>query len=182
VDNSLPCDITIELTAEGIPDTEIHLSWLPVSEGYKYNVYRDAELLAKVEGNSYTDSALDPEQVYCYTITALCAGDIESEPSNEKCLSTTTAINELQNDIKIYPNPTDGQLIIDNGQLTIENIAIYDMIGQSVYSSTLGISPLWGDKGGLSMLRLDVSHLPSGIYFIRIQTENGVVMKKVVKQ
>jgi hypothetical protein len=29
---------------------------------------------------------------------------------------------------------------------------------------------------------LNISGLPSGIYFLRIQTENGVVTKKVIKQ
>jgi hypothetical protein len=87
---------------------------------------------------------------------------------------STTSIESVENQqIRIYPNPTDGQLIIDNGQWTIENVEIFNVIGQSVYSSTLGVA---------STLRLDVSHLPSGIYFIRIQTENGVVAEKIVKK
>jgi hypothetical protein len=34
---------------------------------------------------------------------------------------------------------------------------------------------------GQSEIVFDISHLPSGIYFLRITTENGVVMRKVVK-
>jgi uncharacterized repeat protein (TIGR01451 family) len=180
VDNSLPCDITIELTAEGIPDTEIHLSWLPVLEGLKCNVYRDSELIAKIEGNSYTDSTLDPEQVYCYTITALCAGDIESEPSNKECLSTITAINELQNDIKIYPNPTSGELTVETDNYpSLQGIEILDMMGKCVATvETLRATSLQQP----TTFTIDISHLASGIYFIRIQTENGVITRKVVKQ
>jgi hypothetical protein len=29
---------------------------------------------------------------------------------------------------------------------------------------------------------IDLSNLPTGMYFIRIQTENGAVVRKVVKQ
>ena len=30
--------------------------------------------------------------------------------------------------------------------------------------------------------QIDISHLPAGIYFVRITTEKGVVTKKVVKK
>ncbi|MCL2131771.1 MAG: T9SS type A sorting domain-containing protein [Lentimicrobiaceae bacterium] len=29
---------------------------------------------------------------------------------------------------------------------------------------------------------IDISHLANGLYFLKIQTDNGIVMKKVVKQ
>ena len=35
-------------------------------------------------------------------------------------------------------------------------------------------------EGGLN--QLDVSKLPSGVLFVRIATENGVITKKVVKE
>jgi agmatine/peptidylarginine deiminase len=99
------------------------------------------------------------------------------KPEVEISLSATivTGINEWTIDngeLKIYPNPTDGQLIIENGELTIENVEIFDMMGKNVSRLTSHIS---------HPISIDISHLPSGIYFLRIQTENGVVMKKVIK-
>jgi hypothetical protein len=90
----------------------------------------------------------------------------------------TTAINELQNHVKIYPNPTSGQLRIMNYALNqvqgqIENIEILDVMGRAV-----GIAhpPL---RGGLE--GLDISDLPTGTYFLRITTNNGTITEKIIK-
>jgi hypothetical protein len=103
----------------------------------------------------------------------------------------------------IYPNPTRGELIImvratsptTNYELGIRNVEIFDVLGRKAplnppkggrfgVPQTNGFNgcdsshpPLWGGLGGL-----DISHLPAGIYFIRIQTEMGVITKKIVKQ
>jgi hypothetical protein len=37
-------------------------------------------------------------------------------------------------------------------------------------------------EGGLRGATIDISHLANGIYFLKIQTENGVVMKKIIKE
>jgi hypothetical protein len=39
------------------------------------------------------------------------------------------------------------------------------------------MSALRGGLGGL-----DISNIPAGMYFVRITTENGVVVKKIIKQ
>jgi subtilisin family serine protease len=79
-------------------------------------------------------------------------------------------------ELSIYPNPTSGELIIDNGQLKIENVAIYDMMGQSVCSFT---RPLVHS----STTTIDISNLPSGVYFVKVVTDKGdTVIRKVVKQ
>jgi PKD repeat protein len=95
-----------------------------------------------------------------------------------------TAITEqnVLSGIVIYPNPTGGQLNLPNPSKggAYKAIEIFDMMGRTP------LSPL---KGGISSLsfgegsgvRLDISHLPAGIYFIRIQTDNEVVTKKIVK-
>jgi hypothetical protein len=78
---------------------------------------------------------------------------------------------------KIYPNPTTGQLIIDNGQLTIDNVEIYDVFGRKIVNYQLSIV-----NYQLSIVNsIDISHLPNGIYFLRIQTNDGVLTKKLIK-
>ena len=82
--------------------------------------------------------------------------------------------------VKIYPNPTDGQLKIENEKLNIENVEIYDVMGRKAPLNPPegGRLPSFGGVGG----GFDISHLPSGIYFIRIQTETGTVTRKIVKK
>jgi hypothetical protein len=168
----MSCNINVELTLDSSVETSIHLSWLPVLENGRFKIYKNSEFLIEVEENEYVDFELEPEQTYCYTITALCPDNTESEPSNEECGSVIVSIEELQNDIKIHPNPTDGELTIENGELKIENVDVYDMMGRKVQSF---------DFLNLKSETLNISSLPAGVYFIRIQTENGTVIQKVVK-
>ena len=74
----------------------------------------------------------------------------------------------------IFPNPVNEQLTIDNGELTIESVKIYDIMGRIVFNSQFSTLN--------SQLKIDVSHLPVGVYFMRITTANGTVTKKFSKQ
>ena len=83
--------------------------------------------------------------------------------------------------IQVYPNPTTGELRItnyelgiNNEQLTINNVEIYDIYGKQQSSHHLIISS--------SHHLINISELPAGVYFVKISTEAGEVVKKVVKQ
>ncbi|MCL2042309.1 MAG: S8 family serine peptidase [Bacteroidales bacterium] len=173
---TIHCDITVELTAASALDViEIQLSWLPVLDGFTYNIYRDAELLIAVTDNAYTDTDVAPETTYCYTVTAVCAEALESEPSNEECLDIpVTGINEIDNQIKIYPNPTSGELTICDMRYEICDIAIFDVMGRTVLQSHIG--------NRTSHITFDLSNVPAGVYFLRVTTENGVIVRKVMKE
>ena len=82
-------------------------------------------------------------------------------------------------DINIYPNPTSGELRIENGEnnkginpLVIE---IFDIYGRKL---NLSSRPLVHS----STVNIDISFLASGIYFVKITTDEGVVVKKVIKE
>jgi len=92
----------------------------------------------------------------------------------------TTGIEQLTIDngqLTIYPNPTNGQLIIDNGQLIIDKVEIVDLSGR-VVGANLCVRP---DEQG-KHIGLPVQNLASGIYFVKITTEKGVVTRKFVKE
>ena len=162
VEAVVPCNVEIKLTVKTFTDA-YRLTWTSTAGNVIYKIYRNSELLAEVEEKTYNDTDVNMQSRYCYTITAVCVGDLESDPSNEECVGNdTNSINELQNDIKIYPNPTKGELIIsmDNEQLTIDNVTIYDIMGKTINNYQLSILN--------SQLKLDVSHLPAGMYYLRI--------------
>jgi hypothetical protein len=84
--------------------------------------------------------------------------------------------------VQVYPNPTRGELTIslpnpsEGGAYNaweVKNIEIFDVFGRCVDIAHPTL------RGGLRGLY--ISHLPSGIYFVRIQTDKGVVTRKVVK-
>ena len=99
---------------------------------------------------------------------------------NSPCNETTTAcatksitvnlgINEsISNQLHIYPNPTTGELRIESGKLRVESIEIFDVYGRNVLMSL--------------ETTLNIAHLSAGVYFVKIHTEKGEVMKKVLKE
>ena len=80
----------------------------------------------------------------------------------------------LLDKITVIPNPTTGELRVESGELKIDKIDVFDIVGRTVSSHHLIISS--------SHHKIDISHLNSGIYFIKTTTNQGDVVKKVVKQ
>jgi PKD repeat protein len=111
------------------------------------------------------------------------AGSSVEIKKNYITVTPKTAIEEWKVEsgaLKVYPNPTDGQLIIENGQLTIENIEILDMIGHPV-GANLRVCPNEIGKSDIGKSDINISHLPTGVYFIRITTEEGTITRKIIK-
>ena len=97
-----------------------------------------------------------------------------NENSNENQNENPLPIVEKKQEITVKPNPTTGQLTINSEQLTISSVEVYDVVGQNV-GANLRVRPENNE------ITIDVSHLANGMYFLKIQTENGIVMKKFVK-
>jgi hypothetical protein len=74
-------------------------------------------------------------------------------------------------ELQVYPNPTGGELVVST-EYRVESIEIFDLLGKLVFIVETGRAP---------SLQFDISHLPSGTYFVRIQTENGMITKKIIK-
>ena len=74
-------------------------------------------------------------------------------------------------EIRVYPNPTNGELRIENGEWRMERVEVFDIYGRKVLEPPLTV-----------LRSYDLTVLPAGIYFLKIATDKGVVVKKVVKQ
>ena len=81
--------------------------------------------------------------------------------------------NVLDDKINIYPNPTTGDLRIRNYGLEIKSIEVFDVYGKKILSHYL----ITSSPNHL----INISHLNSGIYFIKITTEQGTITKKLIK-
>ena len=71
--------------------------------------------------------------------------------------------------IQIYPNPTNDEIFVKT-DLQIEKVEVYSIIGSLLISENN-----FKEK-------ISVSALPTGIYFLKIHTDKGLVVKKVVKE
>lgn len=90
--------------------------------------------------------------------------------------SSSIPANQLTNQdesIIIYPNPTDGNITIDLKQLTdISKITLTNNLGIDLLTKTVN-EPITS---------LNLSEFPVGLYFIKIQLGEKVIIKKVVKR
>jgi hypothetical protein len=87
----------------------------------------------------------------------------------------SVGIDELTIDngqLTIYPNPTRGELVVSS-EYRVVSIEVFDVYGRAITTQYSILNTQYS---------IDISHLPVGVYFLKIQTENGVVMKKVVKE
>ena len=68
----------------------------------------------------------------------------------------------------VYPNPFNNEIFISNDMGNIENVRIFDMLGNIVYS-------------GSYSSRINVSNLTSGMYSLEAKTSSGTKIIKIVK-
>jgi len=77
---------------------------------------------------------------------------------------------------EIYPNPVQHELYmnISVNKASLSEINIFNVSGTKVYTNMYNLLP------GFQTLRLNISSLPSGIYFIEINWEGKKVQRKFV--
>ena len=146
-----------------------------------YNVYRgtsldDMNVIAQPTAGYYFDEV--EKGVYYYQVRAVyeegdevCISDAAKsfyQPENDYIMVDVNAIEENKvGDVKLYPNPTNGNLNISAEGL--QHITIFSTIGQVIYDSNVN-----SDNEIVDMSRFD-----AGIYMVRIVTENGMTTQRV---
>jgi hypothetical protein len=99
-------------------------------------------------------------------------------PSYALTVSKPSASYKNLEDITLVPNPTTGELRITNyelrnGLLSEVEVEVFDVYGRKVSSHHHITSS--------SHHLINISHLSSGVYFVKIKTDGGETVKKVVK-
>ncbi len=89
-----------------------------------------------------------------------------------------SGVNEAQIDnsaIHIYPNPTDGNLTIENRlQAKLQSVQFYNTSGVLCYTEEI--------NSNTTQIAIKATHLPQGLYYIKINTPQGQVVKKIIKE
>ena len=169
------------LTAEALIHNEIRLSWDSVAGATGYKVYQFEELLGEVKNTTADIYSLADSTQYCFKVTAINATG-ESEKSNEACATTLDPVQPEQPEepgegveenataFNIYPNPVNDKLYIETQTQTL-TVEIYDVYGRQQ-------SMVNGQQSTV----IDVTSLNSGIYFVKVVTENGETVQRFVKK
>ena len=137
-----------------------------------YNVYRDDAVIGTTTETNYSDCDYPGLGVYIYYVTAVYDNGLESMPSNSITVDVfyPTGVDEyLAGAINVYPNPASDKINIKS-DVQIKSVKVYNYVGQVIVNE---------DVNGM-MYHFNTSQYRPGIYFFRIETEAGVVLKKVV--
>lgn len=133
-------------------------------------------------GAAVWDNPLDVSNLsYEYIVTAAGAYDYECTihtPSMHGIFNAsgcTVGINDVENlvDISVFPNPTNDKFQVSGLKFQVGEIQIYNVWGETVFQSSIQ---------QLSDSEIDFSNQPAGIYFLRLNTTEGMVNNKIVVQ
>lgn len=183
---------TMHLTSNKGVAGEYNLIW-DHYQGFSYSTYyinrwhptTGWEIIDSVSSNaiSYSDynAPGDSNLVYMISIntpglcTAAKATDYNSSRSNKNSNNMAppngSGINELQVDLTIYPNPSNGIVTI-RYEKGISAIKLYDMAGNLV---------LFDENVGSNKFSFDLSQYESGIYNVQIMSGDDLLNGKIVK-
>ncbi len=83
-------------------------------------------------------------------------------------------ISELRKaEISLYPNPTRSTFNVQ-ASTAISQVNVYSLSGQEVLNQSY--------DNNLRTIKLDLSNQPNGLYFVQVQTEEGIATQKLIKQ
>jgi hypothetical protein len=176
------CDHITYLDSK-VNNNSVQLHWESSTESSfirGYHVYRDNVRITNelLTATTYLDENL-PIGAYDYYVKTYYMEGCISDTSNHVAETIELGVKELKelDGVRVFPNPTTGELTIDNGELTINNVEVFDVYGRKQKAE----SRKENTSHSSSLTSINISHLHAGIYFVRILTEQGVVTKKVVK-
>ena len=161
-------------------DPKLKLTWEAPEQGTPdgYNIIIDGKWVAeKVKSLSFTDEA---SVLNVYDGLTHYVEIVAVYENGKRAVSLVGKISDVVNvkeinDIQcnIYPNPVNDRLYIETQTLTQTlTVEIYDVYGRHQVTETPS------HQGNLV---IDLSNLKSGIYFVKINTEKGNIVKRIIK-
>jgi len=109
-----------------------------------------------------------------YTLTGTdnngCKGVTTVAVNVSECLGLKD-MSSTSGGVKVYPNPNGGEftIVLSNG--TDKTVSLLDMTGRVISTST----------GNTEVVNMDITALANGIYYVKIQSNDGIEVIKVIK-
>lgn len=121
--------------------------------------------------NVFIDNNINENDSYEYILVSSQLPEVESAPSSFVELKSDETIITLanENSISIYPNPTNGVCNMVN-IASNSKINIYNSIGLQIYE-TIATSDI---------IEIDLSSFLSGMYLVKIENSENVVLKYLI--
>lgn len=169
--NSFEMCESIESIKADVTQNTVIVTWTAPEkqEAVKYEIYRDTKLMGETDGLSFVDNNVNPDRKFSYTYSV--------RPVYEDCNGLFKSVlaqygvnvNEYFNDINanVYPNPSHNDFTVVCDEMT--EISVYNVVGTLIMNTEVNTS------------NYVINDLNAGVYFLNIKTNNGNVVRKIVK-
>lgn len=127
------------------------------------------------------NGAIDELKIFTKALTAAEVSTLYNFPEqalvfNNDCNLLSTIENDFNNaKVILFPNPTNGIITVKNNFTEkIKKITVLSMLGKNVYKTS---------KLNDNDITIDLNHLPSGVYFVKIKWNNSTksIEKIIIK-
>ncbi|MBO5956049.1 MAG: T9SS type A sorting domain-containing protein [Bacteroidales bacterium] len=166
-------------TATALNESEVLLEWNGDENTSSYDICENAKVLANTTETSFIVKDLSLGW-HCFKIIGV-NGAKKSEPSELQCVELVEtpeepeipgeSIEELTSSLLLYPNPVNDKLYIET-EAEVKDVVVYDVYGRHQVTMT---------PSRQGCLVVDVTDLKSGVYFVKIATTNGEIVKRILK-
>lgn len=129
-------------------------------------------------GDNNSSTIINPTHTYqnsgvydvCQVATNTCGTDTFCQQVNVTVIGVEDG---LAGDFKIYPNPHSGTFWLEMKSLEAESMTIRNAFGQIVFRE-------WGSWSAGSRTQIQVSDLPSGVYYFELEGTEGKWTRRMV--
>lgn len=140
-----------------------------------------ADSFVWASGPSTATYLVSPTTPTTYTVTGtITATSCFDTASQLVIVETCTGIAESTSlqDVKVYPNPTNGffNITIKNANFNTILISIINMVGKEVFSALENNVTVDYSK------QINLQNLAKGMYYVKINTEGDVMIQKLIVQ
>lgn len=122
-----------------------------------------------------TDLASETSVIFRFVFQSDQAVTQEGVIVDDFLISGTLATQEFDaNDLIVYPNPSSSIFNIATQNITIDSVQVFDVLGKQINVTF--------NSSNSNNLQLDLTNASTGIYFVKIKSNNQEVTKKITKK
>jgi hypothetical protein len=126
-------------------------------------------------GDTFSSTQTNPVHTFAaagnYTVVLTAINGVCPDNEYEQTIAVTyVGVDDLNANVLIQPNPSDGRFFIQSGNYKMTSLSIYNVSGQKIYETV----PM------NTTVEVDLNQVVPGIYFIEIIANNMKINKKLI--
>lgn len=162
------------LFVDNISATKVKVHWSPVAGVDKYNVsvYTIGGVLVVNKMTTATENwikDLTPGTDYAFKVKSVCVDEgTQSAPSAPCSFTTLMRLGVTDDNITLFPNPSNGQFTLNLANLENEQfeLQVINQLGQAVYTENIDV--ISNDQN----VQIDLGNIPSGMYSVTLTNDS----------